>query len=211
MKITWGLVNATFSPRTVTTLGSYDGMHCGHIEILKHLIAKQNELASERSLVITFAPHPQQVLRRSETTVELLTTIEERLELLEATGVSETLVIKFSLEFARTPYENFFNNILINSLGTGAMVVGFNHAFGKNREGDTAHLKDLASRSGISVEEVPPLILQAMNVSSTKIRHALLEGDVKTAREFLGHDYTLTGKVIHGEKKGRDLGYPTAN
>src|SRR5438094_717816 len=144
MKVTRGLENASHDPKTITTLGSYDGMHLGHVEILRHLVAKKKELALERSLVITFDPHPQEILRRNNTNVDLLTTIEERLALLEQTGVDETLVIRFSLEFAKTPYNDFFRNILIEQLGTKAMVVGFNHAFGKNREGDIAHLRILA-------------------------------------------------------------------
>ena len=211
MKVTWGLENASYNPKTITTLGSYDGMHRGHVEILKHLTQKKDELALDRSLVITFDPHPQEVLHKNNTGVDLLTTIDERLALLEHTGIDETLVIRFSLDFAKTPYTDFFKKIIVNGLGTKAMVVGFNHAFGKNREGDIEHLKMLAPEAGIVVEEVPPLVVDGISISSTKIRRALLDGDLMTANTFLGRPYELSGIVEGGDKLGRTLGYPTAN
>jgi riboflavin kinase/FMN adenylyltransferase len=211
LKVTWGLENASFNPKTITTLGSYDGMHLGHVKILKRLTEKQEELGLERSVVLTFDPHPQEILHKNNTDVALLTIIDERLTLLEKTGISETLVIRFSHEFAKIPYEQFFKEILINALGTKAMVVGFNHAFGKNREGDTNHLKILASETGIIVEEVPPLIINGVSVSSTKIRHALLEGNLALSNEYLGRPYEVSGTVVQGDKLGRTLGYPTIN
>lgn len=211
MKVTRGLENASYNPKTITTLGSYDGMHRGHIEILKRLTQKKDEFGLERSLVLTFDPHPQEVLHRNNTSIDLLTTIDERLVLLESSGVDETLVIRFSLEFAKIPYNDFFRNVLIKELGTNAMVVGFNHAFGKNREGDTEHLRMLGSDHGVIVEEVRPLIINGVSISSTKIRHALLEGNLLLANEFLGRHYELSGIVEQGDKLGRTIGYPTAN
>ena len=193
------------------TLGSYDGMHLGHIQILKRLVTKKRELGLERSMVLTFDPHPQEILRKNDTSVDLLTTIEERLALLEKTEVDEVLVIRFSLEFAKTPYNDFFRNVLIDKLGTKAMVVGFNHAFGKNREGDIQQLEKLAAETGIVVEEVQPLIVNGISISSTKIRHALLEGNITLANEFLGWAYELSGIVEHGDKLGKKLGFATAN
>lgn len=211
MKVTWGLENASYNAKTITTLGSYDGMHRGHVEILKHLNRTKTELGLDRSLVVTFDPHPQEVLHKNNTGVDLLTTIDERLALLEQTRVDETLVIRFSLEFAKTPYTDFFNNIIVNGLGTKAMVVGYNHAFGKNREGDIEHLKMLVPKAGIVIEEVPPLIVEGISISSTKIRRALLEGGLTTANKFLGRPYELTGIVEGGDRLGRTFGYPTAN
>ena len=211
LKVTRGLENASYKQKTITTLGSYDGMHRGHVEILKRLIDKKTELGLDRSLVLTFDPHPQEILHKNNTRVDLLTTIDERLTLLEKIGVDETLVIRFSLEFAKTRYDDFFRDILIKGLGTKAMVVGFNHAFGQNREGDTEHLKSLAAETNITVEEVPPLIINRVSVSSTKIRHALLEGNLELANEYLGRSYELSGIVEQGDKLGRMLGFPTAN
>jgi riboflavin kinase/FMN adenylyltransferase len=211
VKVTWGLENATFDSQTITTLGSYDGMHRGHTEILNHVLLKKRELGLNRSLVITFDPHPREVLRKNNSSVDLLTTIEERLALLNLSGVDETLVIRFSLEFARTAYNDFFRNFIINTLGTKAMVVGFNHAFGKNREGDIEHLRILAKETGIVVDEVPPLIIDGISISSTKIRHALLDGNLSIANEYLGRAYEITGIVEHGDKIGQKLGFATAN
>ncbi|MEI8134569.1 MAG: bifunctional riboflavin kinase/FAD synthetase [bacterium] len=211
MKITWGLENAVRIDDTITTIGSYDGVHRGHKKILQRLTQLKREGGFARSLVVTFDPHPQEILRKNNNPISLLTTTEERLYLLEAEGVDETLIIKFSLEFARTPYQDFFNTIICDILGTKEMVVGFNHAFGKNREGDIAHLQSLATDRSVMVEEIPPLVLAGENVSSTKIRHALLDGKVELANEYLGRAYDLTGIVEHGDKIGTELGFATAN
>lgn len=211
MKITWGLENATFDPKTITTLGSYDGVHLGHKQILARLREQKQELRLDRSLLITFHPHPQQVLRRTGASVELLTTIEERLELLEQESVDETLVIRFTTEFSQTSYIDFFRNTIVKTLGTKAMVLGFNHAFGKNREGDAAHLKILAPEMGILIEEIAPVEKDGISISSSKIREALKAGDMVNANAWLGHSYSLSGTVIHGDAIGRELGFPTAN
>ncbi len=211
MKITWGLENATKNERTIATLGSYDGIHLGHQKILRRLVDKKSELGLDRSIVITFHPHPQLVLKRNDTVVPLLTTIEERLDLLDQQGVDEVLIIKFSLEFSQTSYLDFFHEIILETLGTKAMVVGFNHAFGKNREGDLAHLKRAAPELGISLEEVAPLSVDGLEVSSTKIRNALLAHELGQANLMLGRPYRFTGTVVGGDKIGRTLGYPTAN
>lgn len=211
MKITWGLENASFNPRTVTTLGSYDGVHLGHQKILSRLHVRKRELHLGRSLLITFHPHPQEVLRKTGSPVELLTTIEERLELLDHQGIDETLVITFTREFSQTSYIDFFENTIVKALGTKAMVVGFNHAFGKNREGDTNHLKKLAPELGVTIEEIEPVIIDGNSISSSKIRLALKAGDMANANEWLGRPYQLRGRVVHGDALGRELCYPTAN
>ena len=211
MRITWGLENASFDPKTVTTLGSYDGVHLGHQKILSRLHARKRELHLHRSLLITFHPHPQEVLRKTGASVELLTTIDERLELLDRQGIDETLVIEFTREFSQTSYIDFFENTIVKALGTKAMVVGFNHAFGKNREGDTDHLKKLAPELGVTIEEIEPVVIEGNSISSSKIRLALKAGDVLNANEWLGRPYQLRGRVVHGDALGRELGYPTAN
>ncbi len=211
MKVTWGLENATFNPKTATTLGSYDGIHLGHKQILSRLRDRKKELNLERTLLITFHPHPQEVLRKNNTSVELLTTIDERLELIEKEGIDETLVIKFTREFSQTSYLDFFNDTIIKALGTKAMVVGFNHAFGRNREGDADRLKTLAPELGVTIEEVQPVSIDGISLSSSKIRLALKAGDIANANKWLGRPYSFTGNVVHGDALGRTLGYPTAN
>jgi riboflavin kinase/FMN adenylyltransferase len=164
-----------------------------------------------RTLVMTFHPHPQIVLKRPGPPVELLTTIEERLDLLAEQGIDETLIIKFTPGFAQTRYADFFEKTIVGALGTTYNIVGFNHAFGKNREGDAEHLRSLAPRFGVEVEEVPPFIVDGVSVSSTKIRNALRAGEVQNANAWLGRRYSFGGRVVDGAKLGRVLGYPTAN
>jgi len=211
LKVTWGLEHVAHNPKTAITLGSFDGIHLGHIKILEELKRTKEKLGLDRTLLLTFHPHPQQVLKRNNSSIQLLTTIEERLEQLAKHGIDEVGIIQFSVEFAKTTYEEFFRNTLIDQIGTKAIVVGFNHAFGKNREGDIEHVRSLASGLAVEVIEVPPLIVNDVSISSTKIRNALLEGDIATANSYLGYPYTLCGKVIEGDKLGRELGYPTAN
>ncbi len=219
MVITWGLENASHNPKTITTLGSYDGVHVGHQQILARLHERKKELHLDRSLLLTFHPHPQEVLQfpllrgegRVSGPIELLTTIDERLELLEKEGLDEVVVIKFTKEFSQTSYIDFFRDTLVEALGTRAMVVGFNHAFGKNREGDTEHLKKLAPEMGISIEEVEPVYRDGISISSSKIRLALKAGDTANANAWLGRPYLIEGRVVHGDSVGKTLGFPTAN
>jgi riboflavin kinase/FMN adenylyltransferase len=211
LKITWGLENATCDPKTISTLGSYDGVHLGHKQILARLREQKQELGLDRSLLITFHPHPQEVLRRNGKSIELLTTIDERIELIEKEGIDETLIIKFTPEFSQTSYIDFFRNTIVNTLGTKAMVLGFNHAFGKNREGDAAHLKVLAPEMGILIEEIAPVEKDGISISSTKIRDALKAGLMVNANAWLDRPYSIAGSVVHGDALGRELGFPTAN
>lgn len=211
MVVTWGIDSLYLITGTAATLGSYDGIHLGHHKIIDRLIAVKSERSLSRSLVITFHPHPQEVLHKNDSEIQLLTTIDERLQLLAGTGIDEVLVLEFSKEFSQTPYEQFFRKTLVQRIGVESMVVGFNHAFGKNREGDTEHLKQLASAEAVYVEEVEPLIIDGISVSSTKIRHALLEGNILTANHYLGRRYGIEGVVVKGDAIGRELGYPTIN
>ncbi len=211
MKVTWGLENASHNPKTITTQGSYDGVHLGHQRILERLRARKKEFGLDRSLLLTFHPHPQEILRKSGAPVELLTTIDERLELLEKEGIDEVVVIKFTHEFSQTSYLDFFRKTIVGTLGSRAMVVGFNHAFGKNREGDADHLRRIAPAMGIAIEEVPPVAIDGISISSSKIRLALKTGDMPNANAWLGRPYALTGRVVHGDSLGKTLGFPTAN
>jgi riboflavin kinase/FMN adenylyltransferase len=211
LKVTRGLEKARHVPGTITTLGSFDGVHLGHQQLLQIMRDRKAERGLSRTLVMTFHPHPQIVLKRPGPPVELLTTIEERLDLLAAQGIDETLVIEFTPEFAQTRYADFFERTIVGALGTTFTVIGFNHAFGKNREGDAEHLRSIAPGFGVDVEEVPPFVLNGVSISSTKIRNALHAMDAKNANAWLGRRYSFSGTVIEGAKLGRTLGYPTAN
>jgi riboflavin kinase/FMN adenylyltransferase len=211
LKVTWGLGEVQTKHSTATTLGSYDGVHVGHRAIIDQLAREKLANGLDRSVLVTFHPHPQQVLRRNDTSIQLLTSIEERLELLSTTGIDEVVVIEFTHEFSKTSYIDFFKDVMVGLLGTKLMVVGHNHAFGKNREGDAEHLKILAPQLGVKVEEIGPLSIGDISVSSTKIRKAIVAGDLRTAAMMLGRPYSFSGIVKDGDKLGRTIGYPTAN
>ncbi len=194
----------------VVTTGTFDGVHTGHQVIIRRL----NEIAAKEngeSVLLTFYPHPRMVLFPDDIDLKLLTTQDEKIALLEKYGIRHLIIQPFTKEFSRLTSLQFIREILVNKIKTKKLVIGYDHHFGRNREGSFAHLKESGPVYGFTVEEIPAQDVDHVAVSSTKIRHALQEGDLNTAKEFLGHDYTLTGKVIHGEKKGRELGFPTAN
>src|SRR5688572_11491196 len=198
-------------PNPVVTSGTFDGVHVGHQQILKRLRENARVLGG-KSVVITFWPHPRHVLSQSqEKPVYLLTSIEERIDLLRKFEVDYLLIIPFTPEFANQSSSEFIQNILIDTIGTKKLVIGYDHRFGKNREGGFEYLKENASNFGFEVEEIPREDVDHVGVSSTKIRKALQDGDIETANKYLGYFYHLTGTVSEGDKLGRTLGFPTAN
>lgn len=196
-------------PRTALTMGTFDGVHKGHRLIIEELL-RQKTILDGRSFVITFHPHPQLVLRRHGDTVPILTTIEERLELLKECGVDEVLVMPFTPATAATPWREFAQ-LLIDQIGIGHMIFGHDHAFGKNREGTAQAVRTLGEAAGFEVTEVSPLYIGHETVSSTKIRRALQGGELDLAEQYLGRHYSFQGRVIKGDGRGRSLGIPTAN
>lgn len=195
--------------RRVLTIGTFDGIHLGHRSILDALLdaARQKEAGS---LVITFDPHPQQVLRRTGDSVPVLTTIDERAAILESLGIDELAVIPFTQEFAGTPWQDFCE-VLIEKAGLVHFVVGHDHAFGRNREGNAEALRQLGAERNFGVTEIGPLFIADEAISSTKIRRALHAGDIDKATLYLGRPYALDGIVVRGDGRGRTLGIPTAN
>jgi riboflavin kinase/FMN adenylyltransferase len=194
----------------VVTIGTFDGVHIGHQKIIK----KVNESAKAsggESVVLTFFPHPRMVLYPDDHGLLLLNTLEEKKKLLEQYGVQHLIVHPFSQKFSRTSVTEYVRDILVNKIGTKKLVIGYDHHFGRNREGTLKDLQELGSVYNYEVEEIPEQDIHDVAVSSTKIRNSLLEGDVTAASEFLGHDYSLTGIVIKGKEIGRTLGFPTAN
>lgn len=217
MKIYTGLENFVKLPYAVVTSGTFDGVHIGHQKILTRLnnIAKicpeQREGTKGQSVVITFWPHPRLVLFPEEKDMKLLSTSEEKQRILSQYNIDHLILINFSKKFAQLSSEDFIKNILVDKIGTKKLVIGYNHRFGKNREGDFEHLKANAAEYGFEIEEIPRQVIDNIAISSTKIRKALLEGDVKTARHYLNRPYSITGKVVRGDHLGRKLGFPTAN
>ena len=194
----------------VITLGTFDGVHKGHKVIINRLKQLADEIGGE-VVVLTFFPHPCMVLFPDDHGLQLLNTIEERTALMDKAGIQHLIIHPFSKEFSRLSSTEFVRDILVNKLGVKKLVIGYDHHFGRNREGSFADLEELAPVYNFEVERIPEQDVNEVAVSSTKIRNSLLSGDVAAAREFLGYDYELTGTVIHGKKLGRELGFPTAN
>lgn len=194
----------------VVTTGTFDGVHVGHRKIIDRL----NEIAQKvngESVLLTFHPHPRMVLFPDDHDLELITTMEEKIQLLQDAGVQNLIVHPFTREFSRITSIDFIRDILVEKLGTSVLVIGYDHHFGRNREGSFEHLRESGPLYGFQVEEISVQDVDDVAVSSTKIRKALQEGDVLTASKYLAHPYQLSGTVIHGDKLGRELGYPTAN
>lgn len=210
MKIYHTLDDFTRLNYGVVTSGTFDGVHLGHQKILQRLqeIAVKNK---GESVVITFWPHPRMILHPNETSLKLLNTFEEKAELLREQNIDHLIRIPFTKEFSQLTSQEFVTNILLNTIGTRKLVIGYDHRFGKNREGSFEQLKLNGPTYGFDVEEIPQQDIDHVAVSSSKIRKALEAGDIDTATHFLGRPYSLMGRVIKGDKLGRVLGFPTAN
>jgi riboflavin kinase/FMN adenylyltransferase len=210
MKIYHGIDDFVRLEYAVVTSGTFDGVHVGHQKILARLreVAAAN---NGETVVITYWPHPRLVLHPEDTTLQLLNTFEEKADLLKEQGIEHLIRIPFTREFSQLSSEEFISHILVRTIGTRKLVIGYDHHFGKNREGSFEQLKQNAPRYGFDVEEISRQDVDNVGVSSTKIRHALEIGDIDTATHFLGKPYTLTGRVVIGDRIGRTLGYPTAN
>ncbi|WP_242929382.1 bifunctional riboflavin kinase/FAD synthetase [Pontibacter vulgaris] len=194
----------------VVTSGTFDGVHVGHQKILGHVIERARQ-TNGQSVVITFWPHPRLVIFPEDNDLMLLSTIEERIEQLSGFGIDYLLIIPFTKEFSRMSSRSFITDILVKTIRTKLLIIGYDHRFGKNREGSFEHLKLHAGKYGFEVEEIPRQDVDDIGVSSTKIRKALETGDLNTATNYLGRYYTLTSEVEEGNKLGRTIGYPTAN
>jgi riboflavin kinase / FMN adenylyltransferase len=195
--------------RPVLTIGTFDGVHAGHRVILDE-VKKHAEAISGESVVITFEPHPRQVLQ-PEAHIQILTPLQEKMELLKEAGVQHVSVTPFTKEFAQLSAEAYVEEFLIGQYKPAAIVIGYDHHFGHDRRGDIALLKKYSEKGGFSVHEIPAYMIEHATISSTKIRASLNTGDVRSAAQMLGRDYSVNGVVVHGEKLGRTLGYPTAN
>ena len=196
--------------RPIVTTGTFDGVHFGHRKIIDRLKQVAQNCDGE-TVLLTFSPHPRMVLFPDDQDLKLLNTIEEKKQLLEKAGVQHLIVHSFTKEFSRISSINFVRDVLVNKLNTHKLVIGYNHHFGRNREGSFEHLQEFAPLYGFDVEEIPVQLLDNMGVSSTKIRKALFQGNVETAAEYLGYKYQLSGTVVKGNAIGRTIGFPTAN
>lgn len=210
MKIYHGLDDFARLNCAVVTSGTFDGVHIGHQKILARLIEIARRCEGE-SVVLTYWPHPRLVLHPEEDTLKLLNTFEEKAALLKDAGIAHLVRIPFTKEFSNYSSEDFIRKILVDTIGTRKLVIGYDHRFGHNREGSFEQLKENGPKYGFEVEEIPRQDIDNIGVSSTRIRNALAAGDIETATHFLGRPYSITGRVIPGDKLGRLLGFPTAN
>lgn len=210
MKIYHGLDDFTRLSSAVVTSGTFDGVHMGHQKILARL-REIAEKSKGETVVITFWPHPRLVLHPEDESLKLLNTFEEKAALLKEQGIQHLIRIPFTKEFSQLTSEEFIQKILVDTIGTKKLVIGYDHRFGHNREGSFEQLKINGPRYGFEVEEIPRQDVDHVGVSSSKIRKALEDGDIDTATHLLGRPYSLTGRVVMGDKLGRLLGYPTAN
>lgn len=199
----------------VITTGTFDGVHAGHLTILEQLKNEAAEINGE-SIVITFDPHPRLVLQALHRTsyardIQLLTTLEEKIDLLAWQDIDHLVVVPFTEDFSNQEPEAYISDFIVNNFQPKVIITGFDHKFGKDRKGDYKLLEKYSSKFGYKVKEIPEYVLKHIIVSSTKIRKALESGDIETANACLGYSYFLSGSVIHGHQLGRALGYPTAN
>jgi riboflavin kinase/FMN adenylyltransferase len=192
------------------TTGTFDGVHLGHRVILEKII-KQAKAEGGESVLLTFHPHPRLVLFPEDTNLKLLTTQPEKIKLLEEIGLDHLIIQKFTPEFSRMKAYDYVRDILVNKIGVHKLIIGYDHQFGRNREGSIEQLRELTPLFNFSIEEIPAQDIDEVKISSTKIRTALLEGDIQQADRYLGYAYTLSGEVVHGNQLGRTIGFKTAN
>jgi len=185
-------------------------VHLGHQKIIQQL-KEGAEAVKGESVILTFYPHPRMVLFPDDEDLKLLSTEEEKKELLEKFGVEHLIIHPFTKKFSRITYTEYVRDILVNKLKTKKLIIGYNHHFGRNREGSFQQLKKLATVYSFELEKIAAQDINKVEISSTKIRKALAGGDIKTANKFLGYEYSIKGKVVKGKGLGKELGYPTAN
>ena len=209
LKIIQNISEFSSKEQTFVTIGTFDGVHYGHQTIIKKLV-KEAKKEGKKAVLLTFFPHPRMVLQK-DATIELINTINEKAELLEKTGLDYLIIHPFSKAFSRMSALEFVRDLLVNQLNISKLIIGYDHHFGKNREGNITQLTEYSHLYDFKVEEIPAQDIDDVSVSSTKIRRALHEGNLKTANNYLGYYFMLNGNVVNGKQLGGKIGYPTAN
>lgn len=194
----------------VVTIGTFDGVHIGHRKIISG-IKELAESTGGETVILTFFPHPRMILHPEDESIKLITTIAEKAELMERLGVDHLIITPFSRDFSNQSAESYIRDVLVSKIGTKKIVIGYDHRFGKDRQGGFEDLQRLSPVYGFDVVEIPEQDINEVAISSTRIRNALLSGDIHLANAFLGYPFFITGKVVRGDQIGRQLGYPTAN
>jgi len=201
----------------VITIGTFDGMHTGHLQITK-LLKKEAKNINGESVIITFHPHPRMVVqnikasqREVATKINLLNTLNEKIALIDKEGIDHLVIVPFTYKFSLLTAEQYIKQFLVEKIHPHSIIIGYDHRFGKQRQGNYKLLEERAKEFNYVVKEIPEHVINHVAISSTKIREAISAGDIKTANKFLGYDYFFEGIVVEGDKIGRTIGYPTAN
>jgi len=209
MQVHRSIENLPLFTNAVITIGTFDGVHEGHQKIIDALISEARSVKGE-AIIITFHPHPRKIVNPNEH-LQLINTLPEKIQLLKNTGIDHLVIVPFNEQFASQQANEYIENFLISKFHPHTIIIGYDHHFGKERQGNFMLLAEKADHYNYRLLEIPKYILQEVAVSSTKIRNALLESDIETANRLLGYHFFFEGVVIQGDKLGRKLGYPTAN
>ncbi len=210
MKIYHNLTDFNKLACAVVTIGTFDGVHFGHQKIIKRLCESAKSLGGE-SVLLTFFPHPRMIIDPENQDLKMINTIKEKADILAELGIDHLIITPFTRDFSNQSAPKYIKNILINTIGTKKIIIGYDHRFGKDRVGNIKTLVESASTFGYQVEEITEQDINDVAVSSTKIREALLAGNVDLANQYLGYNFSIYGPVIKGDKIGRTIGFPTAN
>lgn len=194
----------------VVTIGTFDGVHTGHLQIIQQLKEEAEKIHGE-TIIITFDPHPRMVITSGKSEIKLLNTLFEKIELLEKISIDHLVVVPFTKEFSEQTAEEYIQDFLVKKFQPHTIIIGYDHHFGNQRRGNYKLLEAYASQFNFQVKEIPEHVLNQVTISSTKIREALLHSDLETANKYLGYDYFFEGEIVEGNKLGKSLGYPTAN
>lgn len=210
MKIYQHLSDFKKLDHAIVTIGTFDGVHFGHQKIIKQLVERAKQYQGE-SVILTFFPHPRMIIDPENQDLKMISTIDEKAKILETLGVDHLIITPFTRDFSNQSPEDYIKNTLVDNIGTRHIIIGYDHRFGKDRSGNLSDLKAAGKAYGFSVEEIMEQDIHDVAVSSTKIRQALLEGNVSLAADYLGYPFSIFGRVIKGDKIGRTIGFPTAN
>ena len=210
MQVHYNIEQLPLFKNAVITIGTFDGVHQGHRQIIKKMKQQAIKISGE-TVILSFYPHPRKVVVSTILGVRLINTQQEKIELLDQAGIDHLVIVPFTDAFANQPAEDYVKNFLIEKFHPHTIIIGYDHRFGKDRLGDYLLLEKLAPEYDYELLEIPKHVLNEIAISSTRIREALLHGDIETANKLLGYDFFFSGEVIDGDKLGRKLGYPTAN
>ena len=210
MKVHYDIDNLPQFRNAVITIGTFDGVHMGHRQILAKLKDEAAAVNGE-TVIITFHPHPRKIVSSVYTGIRLINTLDEKLEILAGLGIDHVVVVPFTEVFANQTANAYIKNFLVDKFHPHTVIIGYDHRFGKDRKGDYLLLEEMAPVYNYRIKEIPKHVLDEISISSTKIREAVLNGKIEIADKLLGYNFFFSGTVVHGDKLGRKLGYPTAN